>query len=308
MSAYNTKNYYSHFDFTEVEMGKFLYDTKSFIAGGFPLNVFLGEKLYPDSDLDIFVRIPYDKENLSGDKFKSGYFPYEELVKSKIDTVLTGKGYKFQSHSPKYNESFDDKDINEIEYHRCALSHYIKNIINYQKIVEATDKSPVKKTNIQIITLYDCSIEDFIDTFDLNICRLVLVGEWSNISFYHDIKLYLDGCELRDIKNKIINVYNPLYPSNLERRLNKYLDRGFLLHDIKTALNYDRKNFSPTKLHEFIDELDLKVIDYYTFSCSKKQHHKEREISSEEVIEKTTKSGLYPIPEDEVDVEIPPNN
>lgn len=88
------RNYYSHFGFTESEMGQFLYDTKSFIAGGFALNVFLGERLYPNSDLDIFVRIPYEFREDYNCKFQSGFLPYEELVKFKIQTILTNKGYQ----------------------------------------------------------------------------------------------------------------------------------------------------------------------------------------------------------------------
>jgi hypothetical protein len=210
------RNYYSHFGFTESEMGQFLYDTKSFIAGGFALNAFLGERLYPNSDLDIFVRIPYEFREDYNCKFQSGFLPYEELVKFKIQTILTNKGYR---------QEFGNKDKNEIEYHQCALSHYIKNILNYKMIKfcegegEGEDEGEDEDTKIkiQIIILYDCSIADFMNTFDLSICRIVLVGEFGNVDFYHNHSKYLSIPELSDIKNKIMKVYNPLYPSNLER-------------------------------------------------------------------------------------------
>jgi len=98
------------------------------------------------------------------------------LAKEKINGFLTTHGYKpvKESDSSRWSKInsqlphsyLKNTETPDIEYMRSALSHFIKNINTYQR----------DGRKIQIITLYDYSIEDFMETFDLNICRLVIVG------------------------------------------------------------------------------------------------------------------------------------
>ena len=50
----------NHFGMTEEGLGQLLYNTNSFIAGSAPLAVFQKGSIFPDMDLDIFVRIPFE--------------------------------------------------------------------------------------------------------------------------------------------------------------------------------------------------------------------------------------------------------
>ena len=102
------------------------------------------------------------------------------------------------------------------------MSHFIKNINAYQN--EYGRK-------IQIITLYDYSIEDFMETFDLNICRLVIVGKnvgIENADWHMEFMTkHLTRLELEEIRDKDMYIYNPLYRANLARRIHKYIGRGY---------------------------------------------------------------------------------
>lgn len=57
---------------------------------------------------------------------------------------------------------------------KCALSHFIKNIMTFTK----------DNKNIQIITIFDCTIDEFLDTFDLNICKLAITSCDGELNLY----------------------------------------------------------------------------------------------------------------------------
>jgi hypothetical protein len=134
----NMKTLANHFDFTKDELAKLLYKVNAFIAGSAPLNVFTQQELFDGLDLDIFLRIPYDKENKypNNTKFNNHYYPYEELAKEQIFTCLKSKGY-IRLLNDKYNCKKDNKETKDIEYMKCALTVTEKLIflynINYKK-------------------------------------------------------------------------------------------------------------------------------------------------------------------------------
>jgi hypothetical protein len=238
MNTKTLKLLLNHFDFTENELSNLLYQTNSFIAGSAPLNVLVKNnqelKLYDNIDLDIFLRIPYTKENLYPyQPFKNNYYPYEQLAKEKIINCLKSKGYNYIESKYKGYLCYNNP-TEEIEYMKSAMSNYIKNIISYQK----------DKKKIQIITLFDCDMDEFLKTFDLNICQLALISDGDGtLNLYHQ---HLSKIELNEIKNKKMYITNPLYPANLEKRIHKYLKRGFTwIHSItKEELPTDPLNIN----------------------------------------------------------------
>jgi len=223
------------FGMTEEGLGQLLYTTNSFIAGSAPLAVFQ-KTIYPDMDLDIFLRLPIEWSSepwkRSYDTGKGFYYNYEGLAKEKINGFLTTHGYEpvKESDSSRWSKInsklphsyLKNTETPDIEYMRSALSHFIKNINTYQR-----DDG----RKIQIITLYDCSIEDFMETFDLNICRLVIVGKnvgIENADWQMELMTkHLTKLSLEEIRNKDMYIYNPLYRANLARRIHKYIVRGF---------------------------------------------------------------------------------
>jgi hypothetical protein len=207
------------------------------------------------------LRIPYDKENdyPNNTKFKNHYYPYEELAKEQFYTCLKSKGY-IRLLNDGYNYQKDNKPTKDIEYMKCALTHFIKNIITFQK----------GNKKIQIITLYDCNIEDFMDTFDLNICRMVIMGNYDNaLCLYKD---HLSQQEIMEIKEKKMYIMNPLYPANLEKRIQKYLDRGFTWVHSTTREELTEYTYSPGEISAYIyNAFDNSVITYEQFIENKKK-------------------------------------
>jgi len=275
MTQYNEKNMdtlANHFGFTQTELAKLLYDVNAFIAGSAPLNVFTQSKLFDGLDLDIFLRIPYNYENKYGaseSKFKCHYYPYEELAKERINNVLYEKGYKKMSQN--YNYQSENKPTKDIEYMKCALSHFIKNIETYQN----------NNKKIQIITIFDCTIDEFMDTFDLNICKMVIVGDFEgNLNLYTQ---HLSKDEIEEIRNKEMYIIHPFYPANLEKRIQKYLNRGFIWvkSSDKTALTENTK-----KIGDYLYEaFDNHVVSYEEFIEYKKNKSKKHIEEVEEVNE-----------------------
>ena len=238
-----------YFDMTEKDLGELLYTTNAFISGSAPLAVFLEEPIFPDMDLDIFLRVPIEL-NLNNYSYntKCSYDNYEILAKQKIHRFLGRHGYDLcREYDMKRSAtnicisciSYTEKylETEGIEYQLSALSHFIKKVNTYQH------KNGRK---IQLITLYDCTIENFLETFDLNICRLVILGSAcvqkddsyllkenvSTIFQLTDVYLelmtnHLTQQELDDIRNKYMYIYKPIYPVNLPRRIHKYIGRGF---------------------------------------------------------------------------------
>jgi hypothetical protein len=70
-------------------------------------------------DLDIFLRIPYSLKETEN-KFKCGYYPYEELAKDKIRSLLSLKNYT-EISTPA------------IDYTLKSNVSLVKNILTFEK-------------------------------------------------------------------------------------------------------------------------------------------------------------------------------
>lgn len=237
-----------HFGYTIEELGELLHSTNAFIAGSSPLSVFLKEK-YKNFDLDIFLRVPYNWS-------EEPYYPYENLAKDKIHLSLSIHGYELVKNKEGHLKT------TEVEYMKCALRHFIKNISTYER--KDTD------VKVQIITVYDCTIEEFIETFDLNICRLVIIGQ--NYPEYN-LKLmteHLSDIDLENIRCKNMYVNNLLCDKNLIHRIHKYVQRGF--HWINAEKNKPLEEFSKSfdDIREYVNTNLNKVLTYEQFCCIKK--------------------------------------
>jgi len=257
--GHNFEEKLKKFGYTCDELGDLLYKTNSFIAGGFVLNSFLQEDLYENSDIDIFIRIPYDYENYivvnnsnQNTKFKSNYYPYEYLAKNLWIDSLEKKGYtmidnrqiRYSMDIAKYKKIH--KSMSELEYQNCALKHYIKRIIDFKN----------DNYKIQIIMLFDCKIEEYLDLFDLNICKLAIYSNGYDLDYFHNVNSYLSTDELQLIKNKKMYIHCPLYPVNLEKRILKYISRGFTWIHSRTfkEINITYNNDIAEYIYEFFEE------------------------------------------------------
>lgn len=165
--------------------------TGGFISGSTALYSYLNKPLYDNQDLDIFVRTPMTKElydieienrDRNYESYKNYYPNYGKIIKKYIGNYLESKNYKYiESDAGQRNQAVcKKKSTNEIEYHFSDLKNYIMSINTFQN----------ENKKIQIIVLFDCSIDDFINTFDLNICKLVIK---SNLK-----ELYFDNKHLND--------------------------------------------------------------------------------------------------------------
>jgi hypothetical protein len=250
------------FGMTEEGLGQLLYTTNSFIAGGAPLAVFQ-KTIYPDMDLDIFLRLPIEWSSepwkRSYDTGKGFYYNYEGFAKEKINGFLTIHGYELvkKNDASRLPHSYiHDTETPNIEYIKSAMSHFIKNINTYQRY---------DGRKIQIITLYACSIEDFIETFDLNICRLVIVGS-QNANWHMELMMsHLSQSELDKIRNKDMYIYNSLYPPNLPRRIHKYIGRGFKWVMPITYEPLEKYSQSLSNIWNYISDSQLFFPEIITF-------------------------------------------
>ena len=271
-----------YFDMTEKDLGELLYTTNAFISGSAPLAVFLEEPIFPDMDLDIFLRVPIE-QNLNNYSYntKCSYDNYEILAKQKIHEFLGRHGYDLcrecdMKRSPtNFCRSYPEKNLETEgnEYQRSALSHFIKKVNTYQH------KNGRK---IQLITLYDCTIDTFLETFDLNICRLVILGRaciQKDNSYLLKDNVYLELMtnhltqqELDDIRNKYMYIYKPIYPVNLPRRIHKYIGRGFkwvLAKTYKSPISELSLNLNC--IQEYISKTFPKITTFEEFMEKKKE-------------------------------------
>lgn len=235
----------THFLLDKTEFAKVLYDTNAFLSGGSVLNAFLSENINDDQDLDIFIRIP---ENNSG-YIKGNYYPYEIFVKEKINNFL-------HSHNYVLDTNYYPIDLDNNPYDKSSISKFIKNVNQYKN----------GNLRIQIIILYDCCITNFLQTFDLNICRLVIcVDKEYNFEFYHKINPYLSKEELDHISSKQMYLHMPNNILNLCIRIKKYLCRGFKL---MIPIKVKKDVLKVTDINDYTDFVDnfekkdvLKVTD-----------------------------------------------
>jgi acetyl/propionyl-CoA carboxylase alpha subunit len=110
----------------------------------------------------------------------------------------------------------------------------------------------------------------FMDTFDLNICRMVIMGNYDNELYFY--KNHLSLKEIIEIKEKKMYIINPLYPANLERRIQKFLDRGFTWIDSNTKEELTRYKYYPGEISAYIHAVfDNSVITYEQFIENKKK-------------------------------------
>lgn len=175
----------------DVELFEKLKETRSFISGGFALQVYLGEK-WQDSDLDIFT----DNNNINHylrKKYKSYNLPERD---------------------------FDYYDLFTIDY-REYQEKYKLYISNY--------KSP-SNLNIQVIrkggeSLLPTPTKELIETihseFDFDFCKVAFDGE----------NLYIDKPKSLINRIGYVNskyLHKPITPTLLSR-IQKYSKRGFTI-------------------------------------------------------------------------------
>ncbi len=266
-----------HFGLDLNDLTDILYKTNGFIAGGSAISVYYNKNIEDDSDLDIFVRIPAKYNEYT---CLSLYTPHEKLLQEQYCNFLAKYGYTHTTYTNHtiYKNNLNE-DINEIEYHKCAFSHFIKNITNYTK----------NNKKIQIIIIYNCTIEEFVEMIDLNICRLVLFSNGKIIYFYHKHSNYLSNNELYMIYKKNMYVINPLYPANLEKRINKYLKRRFIWIDLETEIPlFDGRPTNVEVSCYVFTEYNNHIIDYDEFINNKKIKENPNEIIADSV--KSSKS------------------
>lgn len=252
-----------YFGFTQDELANLLYVNNAFIAGSAALNVFTQTELFKDFDLNIFYGSPSTNEGLisvleSNEGLVS--VPIRTPTNEGLISVLESKGYKYI-----------DQDKNRLLFSNIEPI----NIITYAN-------ANLKK--IQIITLSDCSIKNFMDNVYLNINRLAITGSNCKLQFYMD---HLTDQEITEIKHKTMYIYylskdnvikNLMYLENLphvrncrslEKLIKKYIDHGFGLirYNEKTVIGhmiwpqhpgyfflYDQDNNAVMTYEEFIKE------------------------------------------------------
>jgi hypothetical protein len=278
------------FNITNFELAQIIKNTNGFIAGGFALGCFLSNGLNKlndcsqqinelfdcpiEQDIDIFIKSPYTYEKVRsdinigvGNSTNSNNIPFELLAIQYIDSILKTKNYSKNDLnmdvSIRMNLSWRNKDLEEIEYHKSALSHYIKNITTWKN--EYGRK-------IQVIILYNCLIVDFIQTFDLSICKIGICWDYvkNKFEYYHKITEYLDANDLYLIKNKKFYICNPLYPSNLEKRIMKYIQRGFTFTKPDGEPIFNNDDIIQSEVNKYIiDNFENKIISWEEFKENK---------------------------------------
>jgi len=219
MSNYNFNNILNHFEFTEIELASVLFDTNAFISGSSALNVYTQDNIYDNMDLDIFVTLPYKTKTITYN------YEFETYVYKKIEALVKSKKYKdvknrYTASQERFTLSHKNKDVNEIEYFKSDLANYIKCIKTFYK----------KNKKVQIIYIYDNPIDVFLNTFDLNICKLAIKSNGSKLELYSN---HLSKLEKQEIIDRKMYIVKPLYKPNLESRIQKYVNRGFIFYDNK---------------------------------------------------------------------------
>lgn len=267
----NINNLLKYFDLEEYELGEILFKTNAFIGGSAPLNVVVQDKIFKNLDLDIFLPIPYTKEECTFPEYKlkklKNFYPYEKLAKDKIINYLLSKNYKLIKNTNYNYHKYDyNKPTQDIEYYKSGLSHFIKNITTFQK----------NNINIQIITTYDWCIDDLLDTCDLNICKLAIIPD-----NYHNLVIYKEHLldeEYTNILERKMYITVPFYPANLEKRIQKYLDRNFTwIHSItKEELPSDPLNINCYLTTSFYYEDVLTFEDFIKYKKNIKKDDKKK--------------------------------
>lgn len=218
----------NHFSLDANKFAKLLYDTNSFISGGSALCAFLNKNIQNDQDLDIFLRVPHDRHKRYA---HHSYYPYQELATEKIVDFLKSQGYNNNGPSGSGDSVYGSM---KEETNGSHLSSHVKYVINYYN----NDKK------IQLIILYDCRIEEFLNSYDLNVCRLAIcanndeyefpLGNTPKMYFYHKLCKYITKKELDDITNKKMYILKSNFDNSVDR-IKKYIKRGFTLIEINDS-------------------------------------------------------------------------
>lgn len=260
----------TYFELAEDELSEVLYKTNSFISGGSALNVFLNKDFEVDQDLDIFLRIPDLTHNYLQD-INNYPFAFESLAYGILDSYFKNNGYFPQKDADekikKYLKSVNNQNTNEIEYHQSALRYFIKNIKNYKK----------GNKKIQLIILFNCELNEFVDTFDFNICKLIIKGEknfnsQNSPSFQYKLNFdnsHLSENDLNIIKNGKMFIDYCLYPYNLFDRIKKYTNRGFQLIDKQTG--YSIFYLDDIELKKYINSNFNRIITYENLMTKRRE-------------------------------------
>ena len=259
------------FDFTEAELARLLYSVNGFIAGSSALNVFMKDDLYKDIDLDIFLRIPYSRKEIEN-KFKSNYYPYEELAKDKIRNLLNLKKY-------------EEISTPNIDYTLISnISHIIKNILTFEK----------NNKKIQVIIIYDCTINELLDSFDLSICRIAITSDDDKLNLYTEHLTNNEKTEIMERKMYITNINNI---EKIKIRINKYINRRFEL------INSDTKKTIPIKTQK--DLINLHQILQQRLNYKNTKTDNIEEPFEKEDIEEPFEKEDIEVPFEKEDIEVP---
>lgn len=180
-----------------VDLYKVLIDTNSFIAGGAALRTLLIEddkEPFIDQDLDIFIRLnysktAYEKMQEDGDFTKYQCDKINKIYQEFFEKYQYKCKYSHNQHRMKAINSSDMLDYSDDK----ILSMYIKNIHVYKN---ETGRQ------VQLIYIFNHKIEEFLNTFDLNICKIAIVPYLNELQFYHNITNYMSNDELAMIQRK----------------------------------------------------------------------------------------------------------
>ncbi len=195
----------NHFEL-DNKFPEILNSTGGIILGSVSLYCYINEPFIENQDLDIFIRTPFKQVKEDCEREQNRIILYKVLF-DYLNTL-------YYRRLPHLDNS------NEIEYEKSASYHYIHSINTFKK----------NEKKIQIIILYNCTFYEYLETFDFNPCRIILVSDGYNI---HLNTLHFNNIELDMIKHKVITFYKPLYIPNLSNRIKKYMSRGFMFFCLK---------------------------------------------------------------------------
>ncbi len=211
------------------DLYKVLIDTNSFIAGGAALRTMLmdeDKEPFIDQDLDIFIRLNYSKTEYMKMQEDGDFTKYQCDKINKIYQEFFKK-YQYKckySHNQYRMMVLKTKSSDVLDYSDDEiLSMYIKNIHVYKN-----DNG----RQAQLIYIFNHKIEEFLNTFDLNICKIAIVPYLNELQFYHNITNYISDDDLAMIKRKEMYITQISNTGRMANRIMKYIDRGFYWRDI----------------------------------------------------------------------------
>jgi len=167
-------------------------------------------------------------------------------------SILKSKGYEYIENA--------SNDL-------IPLNKEINSIMAYQ-----SQKTGFTTKTIQIITIADCSIDDFLKSFSLNICKLAIISSPYKLHIYMDHLTYQEICEITGKRMYISKLVKPTNRfdqidqfEKIEKQIKKYINHGFIL-----TKRYDKTELShmpwPTKIGNYLyDAYNNEVLTYEEF-------------------------------------------